>query len=221
MAGNHSNWHLRTKSIRVRVFGCHGWCVSLFLLAGGQPEREDKVSLELAEEIIQSMEVGMAFRDYVRPFTLFWSFVSLLVLLIHVHGKLKFFTDGKLCWVFFFFFCEFCWLFCWILANEAIHRRYRLVLARCRRWSGICSLSFIANPCSRAALDLRSVTKYTPKSNLCEKLNFYAYNPLFQGNNNYKHIRIFKLPALFYFVLLCHIIIIYLCSQIKLNWSIF
>lgn len=33
-------------------------------MAGGQPEREDKVSLELAEEIIQSMEVGMAFRDY-------------------------------------------------------------------------------------------------------------------------------------------------------------
>ncbi|KAI8541166.1 hypothetical protein RHMOL_Rhmol08G0040400 [Rhododendron molle] len=32
--------------------------------ARGQPEREDKVSLELAEEIIQSMEVGMAFRDY-------------------------------------------------------------------------------------------------------------------------------------------------------------
>lgn len=33
---------------------------------GGQPpEREDKVSLELTEEILQSMEVGMAFRDYV------------------------------------------------------------------------------------------------------------------------------------------------------------
>ncbi|KAL0379143.1 UNVERIFIED_CONTAM: protein ANTHESIS POMOTING FACTOR 1 [Sesamum radiatum] len=31
---------------------------------GGQPEREDKVSLELTEEILQSMEVGMAFRDY-------------------------------------------------------------------------------------------------------------------------------------------------------------
>ncbi|KAK4416814.1 protein ANTHESIS POMOTING FACTOR 1 [Sesamum alatum] len=33
-------------------------------MAGGQPEREDKVSLELTEEILQSMEVGMAFRDY-------------------------------------------------------------------------------------------------------------------------------------------------------------
>ncbi|KAL1569738.1 hypothetical protein AAHA92_01178 [Salvia divinorum] len=33
-------------------------------MAGGQSEREDKVSLELTEEILQSMEVGMAFRDY-------------------------------------------------------------------------------------------------------------------------------------------------------------
>ncbi|CAL5366225.1 unnamed protein product [Camellia sinensis] len=33
-------------------------------MAGGQPEREDKVSLDLTEEILQSMEVGMAFRDY-------------------------------------------------------------------------------------------------------------------------------------------------------------
>ncbi|KAH7519930.1 hypothetical protein FEM48_Zijuj08G0089600 [Ziziphus jujuba var. spinosa] len=33
-------------------------------LLGGQSEREDKVSLELSEEILQSMEVGMAFRDY-------------------------------------------------------------------------------------------------------------------------------------------------------------
>ncbi|KVI08777.1 WD40 repeat-containing protein [Cynara cardunculus var. scolymus] len=33
-------------------------------MAGGQTDGEDKVSLELTEEIIQSMEVGMAFRDY-------------------------------------------------------------------------------------------------------------------------------------------------------------
>ncbi|GAB4845067.1 hypothetical protein Ancab_038473 [Ancistrocladus abbreviatus] len=33
-------------------------------MAGGQPEREEKVSLELTEEIVQSMEVGLAFRDY-------------------------------------------------------------------------------------------------------------------------------------------------------------
>lgn len=32
---------------------------------GIQPDREEKVSLELSEEILQSMEVGMAFRDYV------------------------------------------------------------------------------------------------------------------------------------------------------------
>ncbi|XP_050372332.1 protein ANTHESIS POMOTING FACTOR 1 [Argentina anserina] len=32
-------------------------------MAGG-PEREDKVSLEVTEEILQSMEVGLAFRDY-------------------------------------------------------------------------------------------------------------------------------------------------------------
>ncbi|RAL52563.1 hypothetical protein DM860_017257 [Cuscuta australis] len=33
-------------------------------MAGGQSEREDKVSLELTEEILQSMEVGITFRDY-------------------------------------------------------------------------------------------------------------------------------------------------------------
>lgn len=33
-------------------------------MAGGLSEREDKVSLELTEEILQSMEVGMVFRDY-------------------------------------------------------------------------------------------------------------------------------------------------------------
>ncbi|KAK1410476.1 hypothetical protein QVD17_37013 [Tagetes erecta] len=33
-------------------------------MAGGLTDGEDKVSLELTEEIIQSMEVGMAFRDY-------------------------------------------------------------------------------------------------------------------------------------------------------------
>ncbi|KAK7828534.1 protein anthesis pomoting factor 1 [Quercus suber] len=33
-------------------------------MGGSQSEREDKVSMELNEEIIQSMEVGMAFRDY-------------------------------------------------------------------------------------------------------------------------------------------------------------
>lgn len=35
------------------------------LFSGGQTEREDKVSLETTEEILQSMEVGMTFRDYV------------------------------------------------------------------------------------------------------------------------------------------------------------
>ncbi|KAH9750816.1 WD REPEATS REGION domain-containing protein [Citrus sinensis] len=33
-------------------------------MVGSQSEREDKVSLELSEEILQSMEVGMSFRDY-------------------------------------------------------------------------------------------------------------------------------------------------------------
>ncbi|KAK0590949.1 hypothetical protein LWI29_033527 [Acer saccharum] len=32
--------------------------------SGTQPERDDKVSLELSEEILNSMEVGMSFRDY-------------------------------------------------------------------------------------------------------------------------------------------------------------
>ncbi|GAY66786.1 hypothetical protein CUMW_251520 [Citrus unshiu] len=31
---------------------------------GSQSEREDNVSLELFEEILQSMEVGISFRDY-------------------------------------------------------------------------------------------------------------------------------------------------------------
>ncbi|MQL76398.1 hypothetical protein Taro_008798 [Colocasia esculenta] len=30
----------------------------------GQPEREEKISLELSDEVLKSMEVGMAFRDY-------------------------------------------------------------------------------------------------------------------------------------------------------------
>ncbi|XP_049357440.1 protein ANTHESIS POMOTING FACTOR 1 isoform X1 [Solanum verrucosum] len=33
-------------------------------MAGGPTDREDKVSLETTEEILQSMEVGMTFRDY-------------------------------------------------------------------------------------------------------------------------------------------------------------
>ncbi|KAK7386709.1 hypothetical protein VNO78_27044 [Psophocarpus tetragonolobus] len=33
-------------------------------MGGTQSEREEKVSLELSEEILQSMEVGMAFKDY-------------------------------------------------------------------------------------------------------------------------------------------------------------
>ncbi|XP_061343114.1 protein ANTHESIS POMOTING FACTOR 1 [Gastrolobium bilobum] len=33
-------------------------------MGGTQTEREEKVSLELSEEILQSMEVGMAFKDY-------------------------------------------------------------------------------------------------------------------------------------------------------------
>ncbi|KAL8144467.1 hypothetical protein V2J09_017499 [Rumex salicifolius] len=33
-------------------------------MAGGASEREHRVSLELSEEILQSMEVGLAFRDY-------------------------------------------------------------------------------------------------------------------------------------------------------------
>ncbi|KAB2618163.1 WEB family protein [Pyrus ussuriensis x Pyrus communis] len=37
---------------------------SLAQVIGKGSEREDKVSLELTEEIIQSMEVGLAFRDY-------------------------------------------------------------------------------------------------------------------------------------------------------------
>lgn len=45
------------------MYSCMYNCV---IYAGGvQSEREDKVSLELNEEILQSMEVGMAFRDYV------------------------------------------------------------------------------------------------------------------------------------------------------------
>ncbi|XP_037495387.1 protein ANTHESIS POMOTING FACTOR 1 isoform X4 [Jatropha curcas] len=34
------------------------------MMVGTQSEREEKVSLELTEEILQSMEIGMVFRDY-------------------------------------------------------------------------------------------------------------------------------------------------------------
>ncbi|ONH97064.1 hypothetical protein PRUPE_7G167800 [Prunus persica] len=37
---------------------------TLAQVIGGISEREDKVSMELTEEILQSMEVGLAFRDY-------------------------------------------------------------------------------------------------------------------------------------------------------------
>ena len=40
--------------------------ISFVWLLGSQSEREDKVSLELSEEVLQSMEVGISFRDYVR-----------------------------------------------------------------------------------------------------------------------------------------------------------
>ncbi|KAJ6851506.1 WD repeat-containing protein 82-B isoform X1 [Iris pallida] len=33
-------------------------------MTGGQSEREEKVSMELTDEVLKSMEVGMAFRDY-------------------------------------------------------------------------------------------------------------------------------------------------------------
>ncbi|KAL9448519.1 hypothetical protein AB3S75_015915 [Citrus x aurantiifolia] len=33
-------------------------------MVGSQSESEDKVSLELSEEVLQSMEVGISFRDY-------------------------------------------------------------------------------------------------------------------------------------------------------------
>jgi hypothetical protein len=39
-----------------------------FFSSGTQVEREEKVSLELSEEILQSMEVGMSFKDYVSNF---------------------------------------------------------------------------------------------------------------------------------------------------------
>ncbi|KAH7575898.1 hypothetical protein JRO89_XS02G0248700 [Xanthoceras sorbifolium] len=40
------------------------WDGSRIFTIGTQPERDDKVSLELSEEILNSMEVGMSFRDY-------------------------------------------------------------------------------------------------------------------------------------------------------------
>lgn len=43
------------------------------MFAGTQTEREEKVSLELSEEILQSMEVGMAFKDYVSIFKVMFS----------------------------------------------------------------------------------------------------------------------------------------------------
>lgn len=56
--------------------------------SGGLSEREEKVSLDLTEEILQSMEVGMAFRDYVRRFIV--SFVNSLYLLIYPKRRREF-----------------------------------------------------------------------------------------------------------------------------------
>lgn len=47
------------------------------MFVGTQTEREEKVSLELSEEILQSMEVGMAFKDYVSNSTITFSVLIL------------------------------------------------------------------------------------------------------------------------------------------------
>lgn len=52
--------------------------------AGTQSEREEKVSLELSEEILQSMEVGMTFRDYV---ILFHSIPSSVILPLQTYSN--------------------------------------------------------------------------------------------------------------------------------------
>lgn len=49
----------------------------LLVFVGTQTEREEKVSLELSEEILQSMEVGMAFKDYVSNSTITFSVLIL------------------------------------------------------------------------------------------------------------------------------------------------
>jgi len=47
------------------------------VFVGTQTEREEKVSLELSEEILQSMEVGMAFKDYVSDSDIIFSVLIL------------------------------------------------------------------------------------------------------------------------------------------------
>ena len=55
-----SPFSFRCWSLFFSIFG-----LKFVHVKGSQPEREEKVSLELSEEILQSMEAGMVFRDYV------------------------------------------------------------------------------------------------------------------------------------------------------------
>lgn len=49
----------------------------MFVGGGGLLEREEKVSMELTDEVLKSMEVGIAFRDYVN--SIFLIFKKLVV----------------------------------------------------------------------------------------------------------------------------------------------
>jgi len=42
--------------------------IFVFFFSGTPGEKEEKVSLDLSEEILLSMEVGMSFKDYVNNF---------------------------------------------------------------------------------------------------------------------------------------------------------
>jgi hypothetical protein len=40
------------------------WCILLLNFVGG--EKEERVTMEVTDEMLKTMEVGLAFRDYVR-----------------------------------------------------------------------------------------------------------------------------------------------------------
>jgi hypothetical protein len=53
---SHASWPLFPKLI--------SWCLILVNFVGG--EKEERVTMEVTDEMLKTMEVGLAFRDYVR-----------------------------------------------------------------------------------------------------------------------------------------------------------
>lgn len=77
-----NGWYVKFLSLSLSECVCRA--IINVVYAGTKSEREEKVSLELSEEILQSMEVGMTFRDYV---ILFHSIASSDILPLQIYSN--------------------------------------------------------------------------------------------------------------------------------------